>query len=129
MHIYTYTCMYTRIYIIHTDIYNPNYSLLSLYDVICTYVFRADHLVLANQLACPFLSLPRSLSAELTVVLCEWGKSPEVHSLLSALWQNLFPSQEISFFLSESDLGAGDGVQLVERLSSMHEVLGFGPQY
>lgn len=54
--------MYTRIYIIHTDIYNPNYSLLSLYDVICTYVFRADHLVLANQLACPFLSLPLSLS-------------------------------------------------------------------
>lgn len=45
--------VFRNIYI-HTCVcvYILKYNLLSLYNVTCVHVFRADHLVLVNQLVC-----------------------------------------------------------------------------
>jgi hypothetical protein len=55
---YYYICVYIYIYIYiytYTQIYISKYNLLSVYNITCMYVFRANHLVLDNQLMCSFL--------------------------------------------------------------------------
>ena len=63
----------------HLCIYkhNPIYNLLSLYNVPCMYVFRADCLALDKQLVSSSLgkTIPPTLSMSyLPLVLCVWLK-------------------------------------------------------
>lgn len=48
MYVYTYRQTYTHMYI-HIN-YMRKYNLLGLYNLICIYVFRVDHLVSDNEL-------------------------------------------------------------------------------